>query len=889
MSHKAFHQREIEHLQEQNCRIVEQVEICEQERDRAHEQLRSCEERDAELNGEVQGQRDKLVVLNSRLQQDNNERMAKDEHVKVLGEQNNQMLTLLEAEEKKSKDHASRIADFEGKNKKLQRIADQFDIHKAELEAKVAEAKEKAAIIGGHLRHARSANENLRSNIQNTEAKTRVEIEALGQALQVVDNKNLEYMGRINKQETREKTLEAETNALKEEVENVRAQIEELRKLLEGEAEGRGEFERRRSQIECTIQALEVQADTLKKALSTAERANEQLQGENKTAADRCRDTADKVYALMDSLRLNQVELKKQEAENGVRDKKILTLERQSQNLQAKISHECDAKILAEQERKEAEQEAVVLKKKNKIVEEGVTKSQVAQERAEKDILEFNEKVSQQQTQNAYLASRIDTQEEEKNIVKAEIKKMTSKSTDLVSENTKLRDETERIEEEVAVAKHDIESFRQELAYIKREDVLDDAGRMRPILIQSNDSNLLEKLQINEFLYEAQQARNPTPPMVEKVAQLLAMLHEGQGRADQHLADLSRSNGLVSALRQRNMALFSRAQMFESFKTRALLRYVMNMFESETCTQLFLDSLGFGIREINEMLQLVPKYGCAEKLFIVSLIDNGLDDDAVNLLLQLVYTFPYLRRFDLKRNCFSPEGVKRLENQLRTMEGVTGVVRTADGVMNVHSGNQLRLALDVSEQVPKEHIAKEADFTMTEDLAHKDADPFLSTNSGASGHPWTKSQAGEVQKPPHQAIPDSSSTELSKPTMAPSPPAIGGPPVGLGGPGNVAALNKRDKPGAKKLPDKKQASRAKVGPPPNLDACADCWPPAGYQDTLGYPNEQLGRRFLDERTVGRSRSIPSLVPCKGSLPPVPLAPQRAVARGVRRKSLASRR
>ncbi|CAE8674711.1 unnamed protein product, partial [Polarella glacialis] len=380
-----------------------------------------------------------------------------------------------------------------------------------------------------------------------------------------------------------------------------------------GDEEGRTSFERARSQLEITIEGLEVQADTLKKALSTAERANEQLQDENRTTADRCRETADKVYALMDSLRLNQVELKKLEAENASRDKKVLSLERQTQNLQAKIAMETDAKVLAEQERKEAEQEAMVLKKKNKKIEDAVTVSQSSQEKAEKEISEFNDRVSTLQTQNAYLASRIDGQEEEKNTLKAEISKVASKSTMLSADNSRLRDEIDGLEEQVATTVNDTESFKKELEYIKREDVLDEAGRQRPILIQSTESDLLEKLQVNEFLYESQQARNPVPPMIEKVAQLLAMLHEGQQRSDAYLADLSKSNGLVSAMRQRNMALFSRTQMFESFKTRALLRYIMNMVEGERVSDLHLDGLSFGQREINEMLGLLQRYDVCEQ------------------------------------------------------------------------------------------------------------------------------------------------------------------------------------------------------------------------------------------------------------------------------------
>merc|ERR1719198_80533 len=287
---------------------------------------------------------------------------------------------------------------------------------------------------------------------------------------------------------------------------------------------------------------------------------------------------------------------------------------------------ECDAKVLAEQERKEAEQESIMLKKKNKKLEENVTTSQQAQDKAEKDIHEMNERVSQLQTQNAYLSSRIDGQEEEKNSLKADVKVVQDKSKELTHDNTKMRDEIDKMEEEVANAVNDKEQYQQELEYIKREDVLDEAGRQRPILIQSSDSDLVEKLQVNEFLYEAQQARNPVPPIVEKIAQLLSMLHLGQTTADQYLSDLMKSNGLVSALRQKNMILFEKTQMFESFKTRALTKYIMNLQEAGLAADLHLDGLSFASREISEMLATFQRYQATEKVFVVSLMENGLTD-----------------------------------------------------------------------------------------------------------------------------------------------------------------------------------------------------------------------------------------------------------------------
>jgi hypothetical protein len=62
---------------------------------------------------------------------------------------------------------------------------------------------------------------------------------------------------------------------------------------------------------------------------------------------------------LMDSLRLNQVELKRIEAENMARDKKFGNVEKLIGNIQSKISMELDAKHIAEQEKRDADADAV--------------------------------------------------------------------------------------------------------------------------------------------------------------------------------------------------------------------------------------------------------------------------------------------------------------------------------------------------------------------------------------------------------------------------------------------------------------------------------------------------------------------------------------------------
>merc|ERR1719456_1356579 len=414
---------------------------------------------------------------------------------------------------------------------------------------------------------------------------------------------------------------------------------------MDGDEEERAKFERNKGDMQQRIESVEAQVE----ALNSAERANEQLQEENRKSAEKFREVADKVYALMDSLRLNQVEVKKQEAENAAKEKKLQSLEKQAFQVQAKVTQELEARQLAESDKKDSEQESQNFKRKNKKLEEAIAMAQRAQEKSERQIQELNERVNALQTQNAYLASRIDGQEEEKNGLKAELKKGGDRLTEVTRTCGDLRDKIERFEDRVAGAKSDCAQLTGELDYIKREDVLDDNGRQKPVLIQSSESPLLETLQINEYLFQAQQHRNPIPPLVEKLAQLLELLHAGQSQADQYLEDLGKSNSLVSALRQKNILLFERTQMFEAFKTRALIRYVMNLIEAGECGFLFLDSLSFSMREVNEMLGMISRYSVEEKIFAISLAQNGLKDDSVNLILQMCFTLPYLRALDLRQ------------------------------------------------------------------------------------------------------------------------------------------------------------------------------------------------------------------------------------------------
>ena len=86
-----------------------------------------------------------------------------------------------------------------------------------------------------------------------------------------------------------------------------------------------------------------------------------------------------------------------------------------------------------------------------------------------------------------------------KNKIDNEIASYTFQKAELESSIAGQQDALATLETEIA-------KIQADLDYIRREDMIDDTGRIRPLLIESDldSSGLVEKLRINEFLVRAQ-------------------------------------------------------------------------------------------------------------------------------------------------------------------------------------------------------------------------------------------------------------------------------------------------------------------------------------------------------------------------------------------------
>merc|ERR1712139_418238 len=162
---------------------------------------------------------------------------------------------------------------------------------------------------------------------------------------------------------------------------------------------------------------------------------------------------------------------------------------------------------------------------------------------------------------------------------------------------------------------------------------------------------------------------------------------------DQYLADVSKSNTLVAALRAKNMRLFEQVQEYEQFKTRSLIRYVGNQLEAGSVSMLYLEGLHMTEREVQEVHNLLRQYEVLDQVQAL-----GFSDNLINLFLQIIFSVPYMKRLDLRRNAFSHDAVKKLQTHCQNIQGVTSVIWTKEQTLAINSGNQLRLTIDLAEQ-----------------------------------------------------------------------------------------------------------------------------------------------------------------------------------------------
>jgi len=739
-----FRAHNVKFLQAQNNEVTRAFDTVLEERDSALDTLHKWNEKQMQIQRDFAKFQKQKGEVESEVQQWAAEITKRDEQIRLISEQNRTLLDELEDSEKVNKEREESVRQQTNQRDKLQDISDMYDKIKETGNHQLTGAYTEIAKFEEEYRNSQNETEQLKEAEMNFSAQAKIDIDTLEKKLKEAKQKNVEHLQQIQHNEVYEHRMNEAIQRLKENLDELTVQKKGIKMQLDMDVDNRDRWAQSKSEVERRKETLEKTVDALRQSLRSAEEDNTRMQGENKQGAEYFRQLGDSVYKMMDQLRQNQMDLKKAESSGQDKQKKILTLDKQSQGLQNDLQIEVDAKLAAESEARNAAQMQALLQKKNKMLDEAFQLALKAQEKVEKRLQELSDKANALSAQNDYLGSRIDGNEEDKGALRYELRQQEEELRQATANNSQLTQHHTECEDKFNEVEADMASVKAELDYIKREDMLDDTGRTKPVLIES-ESKLIERLQINEFLFSAQQARNPVPMLVEKVSHVLEMLHTAQTQADLYLQDLQRSNTMLTALRQKNMVLYEKVQLCETWKMRALLKIASNAFELRSTVKghtsnrecnLYLDGLQYSAKELLELYKVITNYGKAEAVREIHLQDNSLDMTAVAPLCSLMNLCPYMNKLDLKRNKFDEAAISELQAYLERMPGVTAITRDpVTGDIRAKSGPQLRLVICLEDQGdPRDTKADPTGagdpLADLDDPSGANADAFLSSAAG---------------------------------------------------------------------------------------------------------------------------------------------------------------
>ncbi|KAF4697885.1 hypothetical protein FOZ62_014674 [Perkinsus olseni] len=714
-----FRVNEVKFLQEQHSAGVAALARIEEQRDDARAIIREYETNQEAVEKEYESDRNDLRGLEQEEREQRIQLQQHNENIREAAVTNTNIKDMIKNEEEEIVNLKAEQKGSITEEIRLEGIADEFKNMKKLNEEQVVFTENEAAKVKEMLRQITQEHEQTAAAIKNMEAQAKSEMDALEDALKIEKKRNTELLQQCRHNEVAERRMTQEIGEMKRLCDEERKELVRLEAMRDGSAYEHEQYINEKGELVRRLEMLKDQNDKYSESITEVESNNEKAREKYNEQAEKFRNMGDQVFRLMDQLRMVQLERRKRIESVSERRKRADHLENASAQSLTRIQIEHEARQNAEAALRKAEQVLNLLRKKQRSLEETHTMAVRVQEKTERDASQLRDNLTALTTRNQYLINRVDGQEEDSSAVKQRIAEIQQELYKLRQTDKELRGQLLVSEDAEAELSADIAKLNAEIDFVKRTDMLDENGRMKPIQIESDGSDLVSRLQINEFLYRAQQEpREAVALIIEKLSHLLELIHGAQSQGHQYLGDLDRSNGYMKNLRNKNKELLEDVITLERFRGRTLLQVITNALACPGGKKpdLLLEGLGYTVAEVYELLRMLHAADSAQQIEVIDLSKNDLNDEAVPLLCEIVNMLSYLKLLDVSENYLTPQGIGKLSNFIKGMEGITSVLQN-DEKIAANSGAQTRIQVKIGNQKFPDEKELEARTTLGSDIS----------------------------------------------------------------------------------------------------------------------------------------------------------------------------
>ena len=725
-------------LSEQNQKLTSQLSLINHSLDQAEEELTACQVAKSSMSKENQALREKNCHLHAKTESSEghlNSMSDVESQMETMSTRNAELFRLLEQEEVSNEKVA---AELEMCKKNEQCLQEKYSA--LVQSCKVAETRADSAsrdnrLKAEEIRVLRLENDQLKQNNSKLEIKSTVELEAAEEQLRLRKEKQYQLLGKLQSQEATSRQTEERTVEMEKNIKELRERLSELQTALRLETSARISENDANRRLTIELKALTSDNKELNSTMQGLEQDRLALEAEARCNGEQLREMAEKVFQLLERLKLAELGKKKSMEALSRKEQELFATKKQYNRLSEDVLEQKRRREKVELEKRALEEQLRGLKKANNQLGHKLKEEAKLRIRAEENSNACDEKVHTLDGRIAFLLNRLQLDEETISVQQEDIKKLDTQlhsatlrcetiqdkltqaeesgratDTKLVTSQKQLKEAKINLEAmEQSLTAKDENDFRAERKAIQMKDKSSDnnkqqgagGGRQHHFFVDSRssvghvvitgkcpkDKAWIEERGCTSFLRRTFKAHNPQEALVKKIAELYnTILFDEEDKEEYEMKIKSRDEDVESLNRELNR-IQAEVCAEEESKRRVLLRYIRAVKASVSLGEPGSEEYRHEVGTVGAGRIHLPESGLVDEdaYAIASILRNNvtieeiqlrrnkIGDDGARAIASVLAGRCSLKFIDLRENRISTMGMKAIADALGRSERIQKV------------------------------------------------------------------------------------------------------------------------------------------------------------------------------------------------------------------------
>lgn len=468
------------------------------------------------------------------------------------------------------------------------------------------------------IRVLRAEVEQLKHKNSELTIQSTVELDAVQEQLRLRKEKQYQLLGKLQSQEEASRQAEDHAKEMEQNVRDLRQKSSELQTALQLETNARISQDNSKRTLTIDFEAISSENKELCSKLQESEQDRLKLEAEARDNGDQLREMAEKVFQLLERLKLAELGKTKSMEALTKKEQELFTLKKQQSKIVEDNANQRRIRERVEVEKRAVDDQLRGLKKVNSQLSQKLKEEAKCRIREEEAGKEATEKVRTLDGRLAFLLNRLQTDEEARSVQQDEIKKMESQlqsatqrcetlQTKLTQAEDSAREANEKLQQsdkdlketkikhqsmELTLKLQEEQSLKEERRAIQSKGKSADSSNLaggqlrffvdsRPSLGHAviagkcpKDKVWIDEKGCNNFLRKILKSQNSQEPLVKKIAELYGAILVGEEQLEKAKDDLKARGDDIDRYERELNKIQTDVFKEEESKRRILLRYI---------------------------------------------------------------------------------------------------------------------------------------------------------------------------------------------------------------------------------------------------------------------------------------------------------------------------